>query len=108
MKIRSVILGAAAGGIAMGITLPQDASAAISDEAFNALAELVRKQGQMLEELKQTHQQDQEQIQQLQQQFTGRTYDMWNAAEYKAFNDARGLKCAHATGTVTKWVVELL
>ena len=44
----------------------------------------------------------------LQQQFTGRTYDMWNAAEYQAFDDARGKQCAHATGTVTKWVVELL
>jgi hypothetical protein len=44
----------------------------------------------------------------LQQQFTGRTYDMWDAGEYKAFDDARGQKCAHATGTVTKWVVELL
>ena len=46
--------------------------------------------------------------QELQQQFTGRTYDMWNAAEYQAFDNARGQKCAHATGTVTKWVVELL
>ncbi len=45
---------------------------------------------------------------QLQQQFTGRTYDMWNADEYKAFNDARGQQCAHATGMVTKWVVEML
>lgn len=44
----------------------------------------------------------------LQQQFTGRTYDMWDAGEYKAFDDARGQKCAHATGTVTKWVVEML
>ena len=44
----------------------------------------------------------------LQQQFTGRTYDMWNPAEYKAFSDARGHQCAHATGTVTKWVVEML
>jgi len=44
----------------------------------------------------------------LQQQFTGRTYDMWNAAEYKAFDQSRGNKCAHATGTVTKWVVEML
>lgn len=44
----------------------------------------------------------------LQQQFTGRTYDMWNAAEYKAFDDARGNQCAHATGTVTRWVVEML
>lgn len=44
----------------------------------------------------------------LQQQFTGRTYDMWNADEYKAFDDARGKQCAHATGTVTKWVVGML
>lgn len=44
----------------------------------------------------------------LQQQFTGQTYDMWNAAEYKAFSAARGNQCAHATGTVTKWVVEML
>lgn len=44
----------------------------------------------------------------LQQRFTGRTYDMWSAAEYKAFGDARGDQCAHATGTVTKWVVEML
>ena len=46
--------------------------------------------------------------QDLQQQFTGRTYDMWNADEYKAFSDARGNQCAHATALVTKWVVEIL
>jgi C_GCAxxG_C_C family probable redox protein len=44
----------------------------------------------------------------LQQQFTGRTYDMWNAEEYKAFDEARGQQCARATGTVTRWVVEML
>ena len=44
----------------------------------------------------------------LQQQFTGRTFNMWDAAEYKAFDQARGSKCAHATGTVTQWVVEML
>ncbi|MDP2829256.1 MAG: C-GCAxxG-C-C family protein [Sulfuricellaceae bacterium] len=44
----------------------------------------------------------------LQKQFTGKTYDMWKADEYKAFNDARGNQCAHATGTVTRWVVEML
>jgi hypothetical protein len=33
---------------------------------------------------------------------------MWDAAEYKAFDDARGRQCAHATGTVTKWVVGIL
>jgi len=44
----------------------------------------------------------------LQKQFTGRTYDMWNADEYQAFSDARGNQCAHATAMVTKWVVEML
>ena len=45
---------------------------------------------------------------QLQQQFTGRTYDMWDAGEYKAFDEARGDKCANATATVTKWIVEMM
>lgn len=44
----------------------------------------------------------------LQQHFTGRTYDMWNSAEYTAFSEARGDQCAHATATVTRWVVEML
>ena len=46
--------------------------------------------------------------QQLQRKFTGRTYDMWSAAEYQAFDRARGQQCAHATGTVTRWVIEML
>lgn len=44
----------------------------------------------------------------LQQQFAGRTYDMWQAPEYKAFCDARGGKCADATAWVTQRVVEML
>ena len=44
----------------------------------------------------------------LQQQFTGRTYDMWDDTEYKAFDKARSKKCAHATGPVTKWLIEML
>jgi C_GCAxxG_C_C family probable redox protein len=44
----------------------------------------------------------------LQQQFTGRTYDLWDAGQYKAFDQARGKKCANATGTVTRWVIEML
>jgi C_GCAxxG_C_C family probable redox protein len=44
----------------------------------------------------------------LQQKFTGRSYDMWQAGEYQAFNDARGEKCADATAAVTRWVVEML
>jgi len=43
----------------------------------------------------------------LQQRFTGRTYDMWRAEEYQAFSAARGKQCAHATGTVTRWVIEM-
>jgi C_GCAxxG_C_C family probable redox protein len=44
----------------------------------------------------------------LQQRFTGRTYDMWKAEEYQAFSDARGQQCAMATATVTRWVVEMM
>jgi len=44
----------------------------------------------------------------LQQKFTGRTYDMWQADQYQAFTKERGNQCAHATGTVTKWLVEML
>jgi C_GCAxxG_C_C family probable redox protein len=44
----------------------------------------------------------------LQRQFTGRTYDMWDEEEYKKFDEYRGTQCAHATGTVTKWVIEML
>ena len=44
----------------------------------------------------------------LQQVFTGRTYDMWNPDEYKQFDQDRGKQCAHATGTVTKWIIEMI
>jgi C_GCAxxG_C_C family probable redox protein len=44
----------------------------------------------------------------LQERFTGKTYDMWNPEEYKAFDVARGQQCALATATVTKWVVEMM
>lgn len=46
--------------------------------------------------------------QELQQQFTGQTYDMWDEEQYKAFTTARGKKCANATSMVTRWVVEML
>lgn len=45
---------------------------------------------------------------QLQQRFTGRTWDMWNAEEYRRFNEERGEQCARATALVTRWVVEML
>ena len=44
----------------------------------------------------------------LQKQFTGRTYDLWDEGEYQAFDQARGRQCAEATGTVTRWVIEML
>ena len=44
----------------------------------------------------------------LQKQFTGRVYDMWDVNEYQQFDKDRGKKCAHATGTVTKWIIEML
>jgi len=44
----------------------------------------------------------------LQEKFTGKTYDMWNADEFIEFDKDRGKQCAHATGTVTRWVVEML
>jgi len=44
--------------------------------------------------------------QDLQQKFTGKTYDMWQAEEYKEFTDRRGDKCAETAEFVTQWVVE--
>lgn len=44
----------------------------------------------------------------LQERFTGRTYDMWDAEEYKAFTDARGEKCADTAAFVTRMVIEKL
>lgn len=46
--------------------------------------------------------------QELQQNFTGKTYDMWNEKEYSQFDRNRGMKCAHASGTVARWVLEML
>lgn len=83
MKFRSVLLSAAAGGCALGAALPQPASATVSDEAFNALADMVNKQGQMLEELKKTHDRDQQKIQQLQEQL-GQTQQLATNAVEKA------------------------
>lgn len=44
----------------------------------------------------------------LQQRFSGRTWNFWDAKEYKGFNAERGEGCARATGLVAKWVVEML
>ena len=74
-SVRSVLIGAVASGCALGLVLPPQASATVSDSDFKALKDLVTKQGQELQQLQkvhnrdqQLHQQDQQQIQQLQQQ----------------------------------------
>ncbi|MCW9025074.1 MAG: C-GCAxxG-C-C family protein [Gammaproteobacteria bacterium] len=46
--------------------------------------------------------------QELQQQFTGKTYDLWNAKEYAQFSEDRENQCAHTSAMVSKWVVEML
>jgi C_GCAxxG_C_C family probable redox protein len=43
----------------------------------------------------------------LQKNFTGKSYNMWDANEYAQFDKDRGLKCANATGSVARWVVEM-
>lgn len=44
----------------------------------------------------------------LQKQFTGHTYDMWQPEEYQAFSDNRGEQCAETAEFVTRWVVNKL
>ena len=44
----------------------------------------------------------------LQKQFTGKTFNLWNHEEYAQFDKDRGYKCAHTTGTVTRWVMEMI
>lgn len=46
--------------------------------------------------------------QELQVQFTGKTWNFWDADQYAAFDKAREHKCARATAMVTRWVVEML
>jgi hypothetical protein len=81
MKIRSVILGIVAAGGVTGIALPPHVSAAVSDADFNALKTLVTKQGELLDQLQKTHDQDQQQIQQLQQQLGQTQMLATNAAQ---------------------------
>jgi C_GCAxxG_C_C family probable redox protein len=44
----------------------------------------------------------------LQKNFTGKIYNMWDAKEFSQFDKERGMKCAHAAGTVARWVIEML
>jgi len=68
MSKQTRFLSSAAACFILGIALPQAASAAVSDDAFNALKSTVDQMSQQMQDLQKTHQQDQEQIQQLQQQ----------------------------------------
>jgi hypothetical protein len=63
MTIRPKLIGVLAAGCALGIVVPQR-TLAIDDAEFNALKELVIKQGQRLEQLERAHDQDQNNLQQ--------------------------------------------
>lgn len=63
MTIRPTLIGVMAAGCALGLTVPQRALA-IDDAEFNALKELVNKQGQRLDQLERVHEQDQKTIEQ--------------------------------------------
>ena len=67
MKKRSLMYGAAVAGCAMGMILPRQAWAAISDEDFNALKNMVQQLNEKVKKLEQVHEQDQQMHQQDQQ-----------------------------------------
>ncbi len=46
--------------------------------------------------------------QDLQKEFTGRAWNLWNPIDYLQFSRKRGDNCARATATVARWVVEML
>ena len=94
MKMRLIILSAAA-GCAMGLLLPPRAAAAVSDDDFNALKNQVQQLNDQVQELKREHQQDgithnedQMKIQQMQQQL-GETQVLATNAVQKAEAAAR-------------------
>jgi hypothetical protein len=100
MKKRSLNYSLAVVGCAMGLTLPRQAWAAITDEEFNALKNMVQqlsdkvnKMEQVHEQDKQTHQQDQQKIQQLQQQLD-QTHEIATNAVQKA--EAAQVQAVHA------------
>ncbi len=75
MKKRSLFFGAVAASCAVGVSLPAPVRAAVSDDDFNSLKQMVQQLGDKVQKLEQvhqqdqqSHQQDQQKIQQLQQQ----------------------------------------
>lgn len=103
-----------AGSMAFALTLTSVATAAVSDDEFNALKDLVTKQGQRLDQLEKTHQadqdklqqsqkiheQDQQQIQKLQQQ-VDQTQKTADAAQQKADTAAQAVQGPSATHNFT-------
>ncbi len=77
------ILGSAAACFILGLAFTPSASAVVSDEDFNALKSMVQQMNQQMEDLKKTHDQDQQQIQVLKQQ-VGDTQNLATNAVQKA------------------------
>ena len=84
LNFNSRILGTAAVGCVLGISAQQPASAVVSDEDFNALKSAVQDMSQQMQALKQTHEQDQQVIGQLQQQL-GETQSVATNAAAKVY-----------------------
>ena len=63
MTIRPKIIGGLAAGCIAALALPQQGGA-VTDDEFNALKDLVNKQGQRIEQLEKAHNQDQQTIEQ--------------------------------------------
>jgi hypothetical protein len=68
MKITPRFIASAIACCVLGLALTPRATAAVSDEDFNALKKMVQDMNQQMQQMQQTHQQDQQKIQQLQQQ----------------------------------------
>ena len=80
-KVR--LRGTVAVGCVLGLAMTPHSSAVVSDEDFSALKKMVQEMNQQMTDLKKTHDQDQQQIQQLQQQ-VGETATVANNAAEKA------------------------
>jgi hypothetical protein len=107
MRIRKQIVGVLAAGCAMGVAATPRASAAISDEDFNQLKDLVTQQGQDLKKQDQrieqlekthaddlkTHEQDQQKIQDLEKEL-GETHSIATNAVQKAEEAAQAQPAA--------------
>lgn len=110
MTIRPKIIGGLAAGCIAALALPQQGGA-VTDDEFNALKDLVNKQGQRIEQLekahnqdqqtieqsKKLHEEDQQQLQQLKQQ-VGETQKTATEAQQKAEATAQAQEAKPAPG----------